>query len=87
MPWGLARETRYMKRLSLVGLPQRGGLTFLGHEMSCGADGLHGDGIVLGRVADDHTEFTALTAVDDHFGHHLARIEIKAICLRTIHDT
>jgi hypothetical protein len=41
---------------------------------------------MLGRVADDHAEFTALTAVNDHFGHHLAWIEVEAIGLRTIHD-
>src|SRR5688572_23972904 len=71
MPWGLARETRYMKRLSLVGLPQRGGLTFLSHELSCGADCLHRDGIMFGRVADDHAKLTAFTAVNDHLGYHL----------------
>src|SRR5713226_3561020 len=69
-PWGLARETRYMKRLALVGLPQCGGLTFLGHQLPGGADCLHGDGVMLGCVADDHAEFTAFTAVNDHFGHH-----------------
>jgi hypothetical protein len=42
---------------------------------------------MLGRVADDHAEFTAFTAVNEHFGHHLGRIEVEAIGLRTIHNT
>jgi hypothetical protein len=75
-----------MKRLSLVGLPERGGLTFIGHELAGGADSLHGDGIVFGRVADDDTEFTALTAVDDDFGDHLFRIEVETVGFRAIHD-
>ena len=85
-PWGLARETRYTKRLSLVGLPQRGGLTFLGHQLSGGADCLHSNGIMLGRVADDHAELTTFTAVNEYFGHHPGLIEVEAIGLGTIHD-
>src|SRR4029077_16841684 len=68
VPWGLARETRYIKRLSLVGLPERGGLAFLRHQLPGGADSLHDDGIMLGRVADDHAEVTAFTAFIGHFG-------------------
>jgi hypothetical protein len=41
---------------------------------------------VFGRVADDHAEFTALTAINDHFSHHLSGIEIEAVSLGAIHD-
>jgi hypothetical protein len=41
---------------------------------------------MLCRVADDHAEVTAFTAVNGHFGYHLGRVEIKAVGLRTIHD-
>jgi hypothetical protein len=41
---------------------------------------------MLGCVADDHAEFTAFTAVNDDFRHHLAWIEIEAVGLRAIHD-
>jgi hypothetical protein len=54
--------------------------------MPCGADGLHADGIMLGRVANDHAELTTLASVDHHFGYHLVRIEVEAVGLRTIHD-
>src|SRR3970282_915378 len=83
---GSCAETRSTKRLSLVGLPNGCGLTFFGHQLPGGADCVHGDGIMLGRVADNHAEFTALTTVNDDFRHHLAGIEVEAVGLRTIHD-
>src|SRR4029077_18702061 len=72
--------------LPLVGLPKLGAVAFLGHQLTGGADSLHDDGIMLGRVADDHAEVTAFTAFNSHFGHHLTWIEVKAVGLRTIHD-
>ena len=56
------------------------------HQLPCGADCTHSEGIMLGRVADDHAEVTAFTTVNGHFGHHLGWIKIEAIGLRTIHD-
>jgi hypothetical protein len=42
--------------------------------------------MMLGRVADDHAEVTAFTALNGHFGHHLTWIKVEAIGLWTIHD-
>jgi len=47
---------------------------------------LHGDGIMLGRVTDDHAELTTFTAVNDYFGYHLGWIEVEAVGLRAIHN-
>lgn len=72
--------------LPLVGLPEACGLALVAHQLPRGADGLHFDRFVFGRIADDDAKLATFTAINRDFCDHLGDVEIQAVGLRAIHD-